>query len=290
MSAHHDPIDKLEIILVWLPVVALCLGRWVMPNVGQAEFLIACAGWSNLVAVIAIAREFVINENRSRVELGRALAFIPVLILFPLILAWDLIHVLHENSSAYEYIIIIASCYFLFVIFYQRYAGSIPPILSSLLALSAFACFVGVVCIFLPRWEKYFTELAYLSLGTKESWWVDPIIKRFHVWTHLIIIPLIYLVTDGLQYFLVEPEGKDKKKYHAFCFYDFIMLAVGGAFTVTGWYVAFPHKPDNPNITNAIGVEEVAASAILVLWNIAYVHLYPSASMTNDNQFEESPA
>ncbi len=103
MSAHYNRIGWLRVGVVWLPVVVLFSSRWIIPEVGQAEFLIACAGWANLVAVIDIAREF--NEKDSRIGWLRALVFAIPLFLFPVILAWDLTHILHKEPQFYWNII-----------------------------------------------------------------------------------------------------------------------------------------------------------------------------------------
>lgn len=279
MSAHHEKIDGLQVFLVWLPVVFLGLGKWIIPDVGPAEFLIACAGWSNAVAVIAIARELN-KDDKDKGDKGigwwRTIAFIPALFLFPLILAWDLTHVLHQNTSAHWYFIIVGFIAAFILIIYKFAEGNIPSKMSPLIAVTFIAGIIGVGYFFIPSLEVTSKELTRSALGASGHWWVDQVVKRLHVWAHLVVIPLIYLVTDGLQYLIVKFESADKKMYRAFVFYDFIMLAVGGAFAAAGWYIVFPNGPDSPNLDNTVGVEEVAAAAILILWNIAYVHLYPT--------------
>ncbi len=100
-------------------------------------------------------------------------------------------------------------------------------------------------------------------------------VDRFHVWVHLFGIPFIYLFTDGLQFFLVKNDSGEKKMFCAWALDDFIMLLLGSAFAVVGWYIAFPYGLEKPSVIAVVRVEDVAAAAILVLWNIAYVHYYP---------------
>ena len=55
-----------------------------------------------------------------------------------------------------------------------------------------------------------------------------------------------------------------------YSFNDFIMFSIGLSFAIAGFF-AFPYEPAHADV---VRFEAVAAAAILVLWNIAYVHLY----------------
>ena len=92
MSAHHGNNNRLKIFLVWLPAFILLFTKWIIPYVGKAEFLLACAGWSNIVAMIDVAHE--LKEEGGGVGVWRAVAFGLPILLLTIILAWDLSQVL----------------------------------------------------------------------------------------------------------------------------------------------------------------------------------------------------
>ncbi len=267
MSAHHDPIDKLEVVLVWAPVVALCLARWLVPIAGPTGFLMACAGWSNLVAVVAIVREL----KGKGIGRKRTIAFVPALVLFPLILAWDLTHLVKQHPEVYVNMIAIGFFAAAVCVIPLKMNGKLSDPWRIVLSLGVFTAMIGFISQRAHGWEDSLSAWALTELGGPESV-RNETIKRFHVWTHLIGIPLIYFGTDGVQCFFSKPGSGDRRKYWSFFFYDSIMLALGGAFATAGWYVSTAHDP--VVVKNIVGAEDVAAAAILILWNIAYVHLY----------------
>jgi hypothetical protein len=267
MNTSYDDRNGFKVFLVWLPLGFLLFSRWIVPHTGNAEFFLACAGWPNLVAVVDIARELKVDGGGHGWK--RAFVFIVFMVFLILILAWDLTQILPTKPLVVIIVLLLLSgvIFVLLSVFCLQAFGHRSPSIIVWQMWGGFLFLIGLTSLAILYVGNIIDDWAYAKVGG--------IVDLWHVWAHLIGLPLIYLLTDYCQkrFSMIENNMEDIKKYHKYSFYDCIMFFVGGSFAVAGLYAIHPGHLGS----EALRFEDVAAAAILVLWNIAYVHLYSSS-------------
>jgi len=270
MSVHHEEIDWYSRILVWLPVPFLIFSGRFISVAGGNEFLIACAGWSNFIAVVHISREL---QKDDGIGLLRAICFFVEGILFIAIFAWDFVKVFHLKETVYIITAFFALLICAVAVFSKRANGKVTTWLFFFISLSIIITLFALFCFMIPKLSIHLLNFAQNYQATSKFWFTQKAIIRYHSWTHLLGIPAIYLVFDALQRWSAKTQA-DQNRFGSYSRYDSIMCLVGVAFAFVCWHIA-PPLPSQDRPIDYVLFENIAAASILVLWNIAYVHFYP---------------